>query len=105
MNAGSRAEGDDSAGGEFVFVSGVEAAVQRAIEAPGEKDVHIMGGGEIVRQALSAALVDELTLIVAPVVMGAGRRLFDGFSQSLDLEQASVRQSELATFLEYRLRP
>lgn len=96
---------EQPAGEEFVFVSGVEAAVQRAIEAAGEKDVHIMGGGEVIRQALSAGLIDELTLIIAPVVMGAGKRLFDGFSQSLDLEQVSVRQSEFATFLEYRLTP
>ena len=90
--------------GQFVFVSGVSAAVQRAIEAAGKKDVHIMGGGEVIRQALAAGIVDDLTLIVAPVVMGAGKRLFDGFAQSLDLEQLGVRQSQFATFIDYRVR-
>jgi len=91
-------------GGEFVFVSGVQPAVERAIEAAGERDVHVMGGGEIIRQALAAAVVDELTLIIAPVIMGAGKRLFDGFTQSLDLEQLGVRQSQFATFVDYRVR-
>jgi dihydrofolate reductase len=91
-------------GGEFVFVDGVPAAVQRAVEAAGEKDVHVMGGADTIRQALAAGILDAFTLILAPVVMGAGKRLFDGFSQSLDLEQVGVRQSRLATFVDYRLR-
>ncbi len=90
-------------GGEFVFVSGVGAAVQSAIEAAGDRSVHIMGGGEIIRQALEAGVVQELTLIVAPVIMGAGRRLFEGFTQSLDLQQVGVRQSQFATFIDYRV--
>lgn len=90
-------------GNEFVFVAGVATAVERAIEAAAGKDVHIMGGGEIIRQALAAGVVNELTLIIAPVVMGAGKRLFDGFSRSLDLEQMGVRQSRLATFIDYRV--
>jgi dihydrofolate reductase len=63
-----------------------------------------MGGGEIIRQALTAGIVDELTMIVAPVTMGAGKRLFDGFSESLDLEQLGVRQSRFATFIDYRVK-
>ena len=63
-----------------------------------------MGGAEIIRQALAAGIVDELTMIIAPVVMGAGKRLFDGFSQSLELEHLGVRQSPLATFIEYRVQ-
>lgn len=91
-------EGDD-----FLFVSGVPTAVQRAIEAADERDVHIMGGGEVIREALAAGLVDELTLIIAPVVMGAGKRLFDEFNRSLDLQQLGVRQSLFATFIDYRV--
>jgi dihydrofolate reductase len=94
---------EEPAGGAFTFVSGVEAAVQRAREAAGGKDVHVMGGAEVIRQALAAGLVDELTIIVAPVVMGGGKRLFAGFSQSLDLEQLGVRQSQFATFIDYRV--
>src|SRR5215207_8407444 len=91
-------------GGDFTFVSGVEAAVERAREAVGDKDVHVMGGAETIRQALEAGLVDELSIIVAPVVLGDGKRLFEGFSQSLDLEQLGVRQSQFATFIDYRLK-
>jgi dihydrofolate reductase len=91
-------------GGAFTFVSGVEAAVERARDAAGGKDVHVMGGAEIIRQALAAAIVDELTIIVAPVVLGGGKRLFEGFSQSLDLEHLGVRQSPFATFIDYRVK-
>ncbi len=75
---------EEPPGGAFTFVSGVEAAVECAQQAAGGKDVHVMGGAEIIRQALAAGIIDELTIIIAPVVMGAGKRLFDGFSQSLD---------------------
>ncbi len=62
-----------------------------------------MGGGEIIRQALAAGIVDELTIIIAPVIMGAGKRLFDGLTESLDLEHLGVRQSQYATFIDYRV--
>src|SRR5579862_5844208 len=67
-------------GDEFVFVSGVVEAIGRAAAAAGPKQVHVMGGGQVIRQALSAGLVDELTIITAPVLLGGGKRLFDGFS-------------------------
>ena len=95
---------EEPEGGQFTFVSGVEAAIERAREAAGDKDVHVMGGGEIIRQALEARIVDELSIIIAPVVLGAGKRLFEGFSQSMELEQLGVRQSQFATFIDYRLK-
>jgi dihydrofolate reductase len=90
-------------GDEFVFVNGVEWAVERAREAAGDKDVNIMGGAETIRQALEAGLVDELTIIVAPVILGGGKHLFEGFSKSLELEHIGVRQSPFATFVDYRV--
>ena len=95
---------EEPEGGAFTFVSGVKEAVERAKAAAGDKDVHVMGGGEIIRQALDEGLVDELTIIVAPVVLGGGKRLFDGFTKSLDLEHISLRQSPFATFIEYRVK-
>ena len=71
---------EEPEGGAFTFVSGVEEAVERAREAAGDKDVHVMGGADVIRQALDAGLVDELTIIVAPVVLGGGKRLFEGFT-------------------------
>jgi dihydrofolate reductase len=63
-----------------------------------------MGGAQVIRQALSAGLVDELTIIVAPVVLGGGKRLFDGPSGSVELEHLGVRQSPFATFIDYRVK-
>jgi dihydrofolate reductase len=94
---------EEPEGGAFTFVSGVEEAVERAREAAGDKDVHVMGGADVLRQALGAGLVDELTIIIAPVVLGDGKRLFEGFSESLELEQLGVRQSQFATFIDYRV--
>ena len=91
-------------GGAFVFVDGVAEAVAKAVEAAGDKDVSISGGADVIRQALAAGLVDELSIIVAPVVLGAGKRLFDGFTQSVELEHLGVRQSPYATFIDYRVR-
>jgi dihydrofolate reductase len=90
-------------GDDFVFVDGVETAVELAREAAGDKDVHVMGGADTIRQALEAGLVDELSIIVAPVVLGGGKRLFEGFSKSIDLEHIGVRQSKYATFVDYRV--
>jgi dihydrofolate reductase len=94
---------EEPGGGAFTFVSGVDAAVERASEAAGDKDVHVMGGADVIRQALAAGLVDELTIVVAPVVLGGGKRLFEGFSESLELEHIGVRQSQFATFVDYRV--
>lgn len=95
---------EEPAGGEFQFVPGVEEAVERAREAAGERDVHVMGGADVIRQALAAELVDELSIIVAPVIMGGGKRLFDGFSGSVELEHLGLRQSPFATFIDYRVK-
>ncbi|MFL6040353.1 MAG: dihydrofolate reductase family protein [Gaiellales bacterium] len=95
---------DEPEGGGFTFVSGVGEAVQRARDAAGDRDVHVMGGGDVIRQALEAGLVDELTVIIAPITLGGGKRLFDGFSRSLDLEHLGVRQSPFATFIDYRVK-
>jgi dihydrofolate reductase len=85
------------------FVGGLEEAIERAKTAAEGKAVNLMGGGDVIRQALAAGLVDELTVIIAPVTLGAGKRLFDGFGRSLELEHLGVRQSPLATFLDYRV--
>ncbi len=92
---------EEPPGGAFTFVDGIERAVALAREAAGGRDVHVMGGADVIRQALAAGLVDELTIILAPVILGAGKRLFEGFDRSLDLTQLGVRQSSFATFVTY----
>jgi dihydrofolate reductase len=95
---------EEPEGGAFTFVSGVEDAVERARAAAGDKDVTVMGGADVIRQALEAGLVDELSIIVAPVVLGGGKRLFEGFTRSIELEHIGVRQSPFATFIDYRVK-
>jgi dihydrofolate reductase len=94
---------EEPEGGAFKFVSGVEEAIERAREAAGDKDVHVMGGADVIRQALEAGLIDQLSIIIAPVILGDGKRLFEGFTESLELEQLGVRQSRFATFIDYRV--
>jgi dihydrofolate reductase len=91
-------------GDDFIFVSGVEEAIERAREAAGDRVVSLMGGGDVIRQALAAGLVDELGIVIAPLILGAGKRLFDGFSEDVELEQLGVRQSQFATFIDYRVK-
>lgn len=65
-------------------VSGdIRDLVARAKELAGEKDVYL-DGGNLVRQALEADLVDELCLTFLPVVLGDGIRLFDGLTRRSD---------------------
>jgi dihydrofolate reductase len=91
-------------GGEFTFAGSLTEAIERAKAAAGDKQVNVMGGADLIRQALAGGHVDELTVIIAPVVLGGGKRLFEGFTQSLDLEHRGVRQSPFATFIDYRVK-
>ena len=90
--------------GEFRFVGGFEEAIDRAREAAGTKDVSIGGGADVIRQGLDAGIIDELHIIVAPVILGGGKHLFEDFTKSLDLENRGVRQSRWATFLEFAVQ-
>ena len=66
-------------GTTFHFVTdGMHAALGRATEAAGAKDVRLGGGVATIRQYLSAGLIDELHLAIAPVVLGSGEHLFSG---------------------------
>jgi dihydrofolate reductase len=98
-----RTEDQPEASAGFEFVDGLDTAIDRARTAAGDKDVHVMGGGDIIRQALAADLVDELTIIIAPVILGGGKQLFEGFDRSIELEHLGVRQSPFATFIDYRV--
>jgi dihydrofolate reductase len=57
---------------------GLEAGLARAIELADGRDVRVGGGASTLRQLLAAGLLDELTVAVAPVLLGSGERLFDG---------------------------
>jgi dihydrofolate reductase len=90
--------------GEFTFVGDFEEAIERAKAAAGGKDVSIGGGASVIRQGLDGGLVDELHIIVAPVILGRGKHLFADFTKSLDLENLRVRQSQWATFIEFAVK-
>ncbi|MDP3713722.1 MAG: dihydrofolate reductase family protein [Mycobacteriales bacterium] len=63
----------------FHFVTdGVAAAVERAKEAAGDRDVRLGGGAMTVRTAMELGLVDSLHLAQVPVLLGAGQRLWEG---------------------------
>lgn len=95
---------EQPAGDEFRFVGTLDEAISQARAAAGDRDVNVMGGGQTIRQALAAGVVDELTIIVAPIVLGGGKRLFDGFEDRIELEHLGVRQSPFATFIDYRVK-
>ena len=90
-------------GTTFAFVTeGIEAALEEARAAAGEKDVHVAGGAAAVQQYLAAGLVDELQINLAPVLMGSGTRLFDaqGAAQPA-LEIIGVVEAPAVTHLKY----
>jgi dihydrofolate reductase len=89
----------------FEFVTGgTEDALERARAAAGDKNVIVMGGADLLRQYLAAGLVDELTLTIAPVLLGSGKSLFDGISRTdLAFERTDVIESPFATHLRFRV--
>src|SRR5690242_13091572 len=75
----------------FHFVTGgIEAALAAAKAAAAGKDVRLGGGVATIRQYLAAGLVDEMHIVVSPVLLGAGENLFAG----LDLARLSFRVAE-----------
>jgi dihydrofolate reductase len=95
--------GDAPADAGFTFVNGLDEAITQAREAAGSKDVFVMGGADVIRQALRAGHVEELSISIAPVVLGGGKPLFDDFDQTLSLEHLRLLQSPFATHISYRV--
>ena len=91
-------------GTTFHFVTdGIEPALERAREAAGGRDVALMGGADACNQYLAAGLVDEMTLNVAPVILGGGERLFEGVTSSpREVELVGAIDGPDATHLRYR---
>jgi dihydrofolate reductase len=85
----------------FRFVSSLDSALTQAIAAAGDRDVSIGGGADIIRQTLAAGRLDELVISTAPVILGAGKRLFEGFGHDLDLEVIKTYSSPYATHVRY----
>jgi dihydrofolate reductase len=78
-------------GTTFHFVTGgIHDALARARDAAGGRDVRLGGGVATIRQYFQAKLVDELHLVIAPVLLGAGESLLSG----IDLLQLGFRCTE-----------
>jgi len=90
-------------GTTFHFVTGgFDEALALAREAGGG-DVDVAGGASAVRQALASGELDELSLDIAPVLLGAGERIFEG-DLDLTLEPVEAEHSPLATHVRYRVK-
>ena len=93
----------EMAGGTtFHFATGFEEGLRRAREL-GDDDVHIAGGAATIRQALEAGEVDEVTLDIVPVTLGAGERIFPDGAIDLGWEPVMVVASPFATHVRYRV--
>jgi dihydrofolate reductase len=94
----------EMAGGTtFYFVTGgIEAAMARARDAAGAKDVAIGGGASVLRQYLAAGFVDEFELHVVPILLGAGERPLEGLG-GIKLEQVRVLEAPGVAHLKYRV--
>jgi dihydrofolate reductase len=88
----------------FRFVDGFEQALELAREAAGDQDVAIAGGADMIRQGLAGGHVDVLEISTAPLILGKGKRLFEGFEQDIDLEKVSVHSSQWATHTTYAVK-
>ena len=92
-------------GTAFTFVTdGIESALASAREAADDLDVALAGGANVIQQYLRAGLVDEFQLHVAPVLLGAGVRLFDHtLDAPLRVERGRVIESPAAAHVRYRV--
>jgi dihydrofolate reductase len=85
-------------GTTFYFVSdGIESALAQAKDAAGGGDVWLAGGASVINQYLAARLVDEIDISIAPVILGAGARLFDGSSAVCSSSSRSGPSRRLAS--------
>jgi dihydrofolate reductase len=91
-------------GTTFHFVTdGIDSALEQARSAAGDQDVLINGGASVIRQYLAAGVVDELTLSIAPILLGEGEPLFDETTSDLKLEQLRAVEAPGVAHLKYRV--
>ncbi len=90
-------------GTTFQFVNdGIESALHKARAAAGGLDVALGGGASAVNQYLATGLVDELEISIAPLILGAGERLFQGLDhETLELEQIRAVAAPGVTHIKY----
>jgi dihydrofolate reductase len=90
-------------GGVYTFVDSVDAALEKAKKAAGDKDIGIQGAN-IAQQFITRGLVDEISIHLVPVLFGSGIRLFeqpDG--EHIPLETVEVIETKEAIHLRFRV--
>ncbi|SRR5258708_7545117 len=92
-------------GTTYRFVTGgIEAALEQARAAAGDKNVLVQGGANIIRQYLKAGLLDELHIAIAPILLGDGIRLFEGLDpEGIVLRKVSSIETPGATHLHFEV--
>jgi len=93
-----RLEGD--LGMHFTFTPDLETAIEQARAAATHGDVVIMGGGDVIGQALEKALVDEFRVHLAPLILGGGTPMFRAGTRQ-HYRQRDVRPSSNAVHITY----
>jgi dihydrofolate reductase len=90
-------------GTTFTFVTdGIESALDQARRAAGTQDVSLAGGARAAQQYLTAGLVDEMEINLAPTLLGSGERLFEGVGDDLHgLALVRTVATPLVTHLKY----
>ena len=92
-------------GTTYTFVTeGLEAALARAREAAGDRDVAVLGGPEIIQQCIRGGLLDELRLHVVHTLLGGGTALFEGLDPAgVALERIRLIDANGVTHLTFRV--
>jgi dihydrofolate reductase len=91
-------------GGVYTFVTdGLEATIEQAKAAAGDKTVAVGGGAESAWQFISARLVDEISLHLVPIMFGGGLRLFGELDEPIELEQIAVDDTAQVAHVRYRV--
>jgi dihydrofolate reductase len=91
-------------GGVYSFADSIEAALEKAKKAAGDKDVAIMGGANVAAQFLKLGLVDEISIHLVPVLFGSGIRLFEHLGNDhVQLEVTEVIETKEAIHLRFRV--
>jgi len=59
-----------------VLLKGEVTATVKTLKAEAGKDILVMGSGELVCSLMAAQVIDEYVLLIHPVILGSGTRLF-----------------------------
>ena len=89
----------------YTFVTdGIEAALEQARAAAGDKNVGIWGGASIMREYLKAGLLDEMQINLIPLLLGGSVRLFEDLGPDrIELRRTSSIETPSATHFRFEV--